>query len=224
MTSLLVVEDDQDLQHLLRLGLEEHGFDVSTALDGPTGLESFHSSQPDLVISDVLLGADSFDGFELCRRIRQSSDVPVIFLSVLGEDTDHLVGLAVGADDYLVKPISPRLLSARVNMALGHRLTRGDPENQNPEKGLIIDDQSRSVTVDGTTVDLTRIEFELLLLLAAAPGRVVTREQITSHVWGKWYGSDAHLDVHMSRLRKKILDAGGPRVGHSVRGIGFKLF
>jgi DNA-binding response OmpR family regulator len=224
MTSLLVVEDDQDLQLILRLGLQENGFDVSTASDGPSGLESFHSSQPDLVISDVLVGAGSFDCFELCRRIRQQSDVPVIFLSVLGEDTDQLIGLAVGADDYLVKPVSPRLLSARVNVALRHRQTEGVPEKTNPEGGLVIDLQSRDVKVHGISVDLTRIEFEIFALLAASPGRVVTRAQISSQVWGDWYGSDAHLDVHMSRLRKKILDVGGPRVGRSVRGVGFKLF
>lgn len=223
MTSLLLVEDDPDMQFALRLGLEEGGFRVSVAEDGRAGLDLFHTRQPDLVIIDINLGRESFDGFETCRRLRKVSSVPVIFLTVSNEDSDQLVGLALGADDYLIKPVSSRVLCARVSMTL-QRSSRADASRTFFAIGdLTIDTESRQVHVRGTCVDLTRIEFDILTALAESPARVVTRDQITSKVWGDWFGSDAHLDVHMSRLRKKILDVGGPRIGHSVRGVGFRL-
>jgi DNA-binding response OmpR family regulator len=224
MTSILIVEDDPDLQLVLQLGLEENGFQTNISGDGPAAIEQFSSEKPDLVLIDVNLGHYSFDGFELCRRLRKTSNVPVIFLTVRDEDVDHLIGLALGADDYLVKPISPRVLSARINMALSHREKSNAVSTVSEIPLVQIDTESRVVTVANTTVDLTRIEFNLLAALAASPGRVVSRDTITTQVWGAWYGSDAHLDVHMSRLRKKILDAGGPRVGQCVRGVGFKLY
>lgn len=223
MTTLLIVEDDPDMQLVLRLGLEECGFQVSVAENGQRGLDLFRVVKPDLVILDIFLGHDSIDGFEVCRHLRNQSDVPVIFLTSRAEDVDQLLGLALGADDYLVKPVSPRLLCARVNMALDHHSKRGRTSDVITDGNLSIDQQSRSVKVAGVDIDLTRIEFDLLVALASNPGRVVSRDEITSRVWGDWYGSDAHLDVHMSRLRKKILDVGGPRVGHAVRGLGFKL-
>jgi two-component system response regulator RegX3 len=223
MTSLLLVEDDPDMQFALRLGLEEGGFHVSVAESGPSALDLFHARRPALVILDVVLGRESLDGFETCRRIRKVSSVPVIFLTVRGDDADHLVGLALGADDYLVKPVSTRVLCARVNMAL-ERCSRVDASHSVLAFGdVIIDTDSREVRVRGELVELTRIEFDILAALAKSPDRVVTRDQMTSTVWGDWFGSDAHLDVHMSRLRKKILDAGGPRIGQCVRGVGFRL-
>ena len=223
MTSLLLVEDDPDMQFALRLGLEEGGFQVSVAADGQTALDVFHAKQPDVVIIDVMLGHESFDGFETYRRLRKVSSVPVLFLTVRNEDVDHLLGLALGADDYLVKPVSSRVLCARVNMALDHCSRKDSSPTVFGSGDLMIDADSRQVLVRDVRVDLTRIEFDILAALAGSPERVVTRDQITSKVWGSWYGSDAHLDVHMSRLRKKILDAGGPRIGHSVRGVGFRL-
>lgn len=223
MTSLLVVEDDPDMQLVLRLGLEEGGFGVSIAPDGPSAIGMFEAIEPDLVIIDVLLGHDSFDGFELCRRLREVSTVPIIFLTIRNQDVDQLVGLALGADDYLIKPVSPRVLCARVNTALTHHPHASEERNLLILGNLRIDRALREVMVDDGPVDLTRIEFDILAALARAPERVLTRDELTSQVWGDWYGSDAHLDVHMSRLRKKILDAGGPRVGHAVRGIGFRF-
>lgn len=226
--SVLIVEDDPDMRMMLSLGLEEGGFRAVPAEDGQSGLDSFHSQEPDVVLIDVLLGHDSFDGFELCRRIRKSSHVPVVFLTVRGDEVDQILGIGLGADEYLVKPISPRLLCAKIDMILQRR-TNGlldapptiDIAYENGT--LCIDNEARTVTVNGSQIDLTKIEFDLLTILAKSRDRVVTRDQITTAVWGDWYGSDAHVDVHMSRLRKKIIDAGGPRVGHSVRGIGFRL-
>lgn len=223
MRSVLVVDDDLDMQLVLRIGLEADGFRVIVAADGPAAIEMLDSVNPDLVIIDVNLGLESFDGFELCRRLRRFSEVAIVFLSVRGDDIDQLIGIAIGADDYLVKPISPRLLSARVNMALSHAQHTNGAETLLFDGDLHIDTLARVVTVNGVPVELTRIEFEILALMATAPEHVMSRDQITARVWGDWFGSDAHLDVHMSRLRKKILDAGGPRVGKSVRGIGFRL-
>lgn len=223
MTSLLVVEDDPDMQLVLRLGLEEGGYSVSVADDGPSAIDMFHTVRPDVVIIDVILGHEDFDGFEVCRRLRKVSDVPIIFLTVRSEDVDQLIGLAIGADDYLVKPVSPRVLCARVHTALEHCRATREPSQILVDGDMRIDRERRSVTVNDRDVDLTRIEFDILLALASYPERVLSRDEITSQVWGDWFGSDAHLDVHMSRLRKKILDAGGTRVGHSVRGLGFRL-
>lgn len=223
MRTVLVVEDDLDMQMPIRLGLEEGGFRVFASQDGPSAVESMHAHGPDLILIDVNLGPDSFDGFELCRRIRTNSNVPVIFLSVRGDDVDQLVGLAVGGDDYLVKPISSRVLCARIHIAIERSHQPPRRSRMIVEGDVEVDTESRVVRVRGSIVDLTRIEFDLLANLASSPDRVLTRQYLTSSVWGEWFGSDAHLDVHMSRLRKKILDAGGPRVGECVRGVGFRL-
>ena len=223
MTSILLVEDDHDMQHVLQLGLEESGFRVTANANGTTALETVQSTSPDLVLIDVNLGPDSIDGFELCRRLRATSAVPIIFLTVRGEDVDQLVGLALGANDYLVKPVSMRILSARIHLALERPGDLVTPGNTLVDREIRINTDSRLVFVGDTPVNLTKIEFDILVVLATSPERVVPRDELTSQVWASWYGSDAHLDVHMSRLRKKILDAGGPRVGESVRGIGFKL-
>jgi DNA-binding response OmpR family regulator len=223
MTSILLVEDDQDLQLVLQLGLEENGFRVTANGNGSEALETVQSLLPDLVLIDVNLGPKSIDGFELCRRLRTTSSVPIIFLTVRGEDVDHLVGLALGANDYLVKPISMRILSARIHLALERSGSPVMTRDALIDRDLRINTESRQVTVGDSPVNLTRIEFDILAALAASPERVLSREEITAQVWGSWYGSDAHLDVHMCRLRKKVMDAGGPRVGESVRGIGFKL-
>ena len=223
MNSILIVENDQGLQQDLRQGLEENGFRVAATQDGSTALDLFHSTSPDVVLVDVDLRSTSFDGFELCRRLRKVSTVPIVFLTAREEEVDQLVGLALGADDYLVKPVSLRLLCARINLALARRDDSATPRRELVDGDLRIDIQSRKVTVQGKPVNLTRIEFDILVALATTPERVLSRDEITSLVWETWFGSEAHLDVHMSRLRKKILDAGGPRVGESVRGIGFKL-
>jgi DNA-binding response OmpR family regulator len=223
MTTVLVVDDDPDMQLVLRIGLEEGGFRVATADDGPSALEMFHSISPDLVIIDINLGYNSFDGFELCRRLRKVSGVSVIFHTVSGDDVDQLVGLASGADDYLVKPVSLRMLCARINLALSHSREVCATKELFVDGDVRIDIQSRQVFVRNTVIKLTRIEFDILAALAVSPDRVLTRDQITTQVWGDWYGDDSHLEVHLCRLRKKIQNAGGPRIGQNVRGVGFKL-
>lgn len=221
--SILIVEDDPDMRLVLTLGLEQGGFRVSSAQNGPSALEAFHAVAPDLVLIDVLLGPDSFDGFELCKRIRKVSDIPLVFLTVRGSENDQLVGLGLGADDYLVKPVPPRVLCAKAEAILERRRQGRHEATMIVDDGLTIDTRARTVTVNEVSIDLTRIEFDLLVCLARVPERVRTRDEITSEVWGTWYGSDEHLDVHMSRLRRKVLDAGGPRIGQSVRGVGYRL-
>lgn len=223
MTTVLVVDDDRDMQHLLQIGLEHSGFRYVAAFDGSSALEQFHAYSPEIVIVDVNLGPNSFDGFELCRHLRKESEVSIIFHTVSGEDVDQLLGLAAGADDYLIKPVSLRVLCARMNVALAHRSDFHNAKHVYVYGDLRIDIESRQVTVREAVVNLTRIEFDILAALAISPERVLTRDQITAQVWEDWYGNSSHLDVHISRMRKKIVDAGGPRVAQNVRGIGFKL-
>lgn len=222
---ILIVEDDRDLRELMSVVLQSAGHRVLQVDDGEVALHRFHAHAPDLVILDISLGPRSIDGLEVCRRLRRHTDVPIVFLTARSEDIDQLIGFSAGADDYLAKPVNPRLLLARVTAVL--RRAEGTRKEMEPTgvslDGLDIDLQARTVMVDGVEVGLTRIQFDLLAALAANPKRVVTREQLVERVWGDWFGDDHHLDVHMSRLRQRISDAGGPRVAHAVRGVGFRF-
>ena len=222
---ILVVDDDPHMRGLERAALEDHGYAVSEAATGEEAVATCRSESPTLVVLDVGLGDDSVDGFETCRRIRRFSDVPVVLLTARSDDIDQVAGLSIGADDYLTKPVAPRVLVAHVEAIL--RRESGPPEGDRgvvyETPGLRIDMQARTVTVGATDVELTRIQFDLLAALAERPSRVLTREQLIERAWGNWYGADHHLDVHLSRLRARILAAGGPRVGCAVRGVGFRL-
>lgn len=222
---VLVVEDDADLRELMTVTLTNSGYRTVEAADGNSALERFHATAPQLVLLDIALGSRSIDGLEVCRRIRRDSDVPIVFLTTHSDDIDQIVGFSLGADDYLTKPVNHRLLIARLAAIL--RRTSATSRTTQPTKltvqGVAVDLVARQVTVGETPVELTRIQFDLLVALAEEPKRVITRAQLVERVWGEWYGADHHLDVHLSRLRQRIIEAGGPRLAHAVRGVGYRF-
>ena len=217
---VLVVDDEQPIRELVRTYLQAEQMDVITAEDGPTALEAVRERSPAVVVLDVML--PGIDGIEVCRRLRAFSDAYVVMLTARGEEVDRVVGLSIGADDYLVKPFSPRELVARIKALL--RRPRAAPSVAGPA-GLTVDPQRHLVAVDDQPISLTVIEFELLAALARDPGAVVTREQLLDRVWGHDFVGDDHLiDVHVAKLRRKLGDdAGQPRFVETVRGVGFRL-
>ncbi len=219
--TILVIDDDPDLRDLVTVALGEAGYRVVGAADGPAGIAAYHGHRPDLVVLDIGLGA--MDGLEVCRQLRTVGSTPIVFLTSRAEEIDQLVGFAAGADDYVTKPFSPRLLVARVGSVL-RRGSATEPEPTRFEVGpLTVDTESRVATVNGTELELTRTELDLLVTLMENPRRVVTRDMLLERVWGSWYGDDHVVEVHMSRLRSKVKAAGGPRIGVAVRGVGYKL-
>jgi len=217
---VLVVDDEQPIRELVRTYLRSERMDVITAEDGPAALEAIREHAPDVVVLDVML--PGFDGIEVCRRLRAFSDAYVLMLTARGEETDRVVGLSIGADDYLVKPFSPRELVARIKALL--RRPRAATATSGPA-GLAVDTQRHEVVVDDQPVPLTVIEFDLLAALAREPGVVLTREQLLDRVWGLDFVGDDHLlDVHIAKLRRKLGDdPAQPRFVETVRGVGFRL-
>jgi DNA-binding response OmpR family regulator len=220
---ILVVDDEENIRTLVETYLKNDGYEVVTAATGEDAVEKLESAAPDLVILDVRL--PGIDGFEVLRRIRKRSDVFVIMLTARADELDTLVGLEVGADDYVTKPFSPRELVARVRAML--RRTRGEPRVDPTVRfdGLSVDEARREVLVDGASALLTALEFDLLAALASAPGRVFTRRQLIERVWGwDFYGDERVVDVHIRNLRKALADpADSPRFISTVRGVGYKL-
>ena len=205
--------------------LQAEGYTVHTATDGPTGLIAAQTLNPDLIVLDVML--PGLDGIELLTRLRRESDVYVIMLTAKSEETDKVVGLSVGADDYLTKPFSPRELVARVKAALRRY---GKPADALDTKvftfnQLRIDVDARRIWKNNEPIDLTAIEFDLLHALAEHPGRVLSREQLLERVWGHdFYGEDRVVDVHLGHIRKKIeTDPANPQLIVTVRGIGYRF-
>jgi DNA-binding response OmpR family regulator len=217
---VLVVDDEQPIRELVRTYLRSERMDVITAEDGPAALEAIREHAPDVVVLDVML--PGFDGIEVCRRLRAFSDAYVLMLTARGEETDRVVGLSIGADDYLVKPFSPRELVARIKALL--RRPRAASATAGPV-GLTVDAKRHEVVVDDRPVSLTVIEFDLLAALAREPGVVLTREQLLDRVWGHDFVGDDHLlDVHIAKLRRKLGDdPAQPRFVETVRGVGFRL-
>jgi DNA-binding response OmpR family regulator len=217
---ILVVDDEQPIRELVRTYLRSELMDVITAEDGPSALEAIREHAPDVVVLDVML--PGLDGIEVCRRLRSFSDAYVLMLTARGEETDRVVGLSIGADDYLVKPFSPRELVARIKALL--RRPRAAPATAGPA-GLTVDAERHEVVVDDRPVSLTVIEFDLLAALAREPGVVLTRQQLLDRVWGQDFVGDDHLlDVHVAKLRAKLgEEAGEPRFVETVRGVGFRL-
>lgn len=213
---LLVVEDDDAIAVPLVSGLQRHGFTVSRVA---TGREALAASGHDMVLLD--LGLPDMDGYELCRRLRAASAVPIVMITARGEETDRVIGLELGADDYVVKPFGLRELVARVR-AVGRR-TVAQAETDVPQTlgALRIDRRTRRVFVDEQEVALSPKEFDLLALLGEDPGAVVGRQQILEEVWDPhWYGPTKTLDVHVASLRKKL---GDPSWVETVRGVGYRL-
>jgi two-component system, OmpR family, response regulator MtrA len=215
----LVIEDDDAIGALVGAYLEQAGFDVVRECTGVGGLDWAQRQQPRVVVLD--LGLPDSDGFELCRRLRDSADVPILILTARDEEADRIIGLELGADDYVTKPFSPRELVARVRAVL-RRAEPVPPDTQLIELGdLCIDMRSRTVAVDGTIVELRTLEFELLAELARHAGQVVTRDRLLDRVWGvSFAGGTRTVDVHVAQLRKKL---GRRQQIKTVRGVGYRL-
>jgi len=224
MATILVVDDEQNLVDLVNGYLEREGFVVLAAADGPSAVEVTRSRHPDLIVLDVML--PGFDGVEACRQIRQFSDAYILMLTARSEELDKIVGLSVGADDYLTKPFSPRELVARVKAMLRRPRSLGQVDEVPPPRrfgDLIVDEGSHEITVRGEVIPLTAREFQVLTALAAHPGHVFTRSQLLERVWGDDYYDDHVVDVHVANLRKKIEDdPANPRFLETVRGVGYR--
>ena len=228
MATVLIVDDERNLVELLQGYLEREGYTVLTAFEGTAALDLTRSHAPDLLVLDLML--PGLDGLEVCRRVRQFSDAYVLMLTAKTEEVDKIVGLTVGADDYVTKPFSPREVVARVKALLRRPRTgpsaRSEPVASAPRRygDLVIDEARHEATRRGQVAPLTTREFALLVALAAHPGRVFTRAQLLDHVWGNEYYDDHVVDVHVANLRKKLEDdAARPRYVETVRGVGYRF-
>ncbi|MCD6291536.1 MAG: response regulator transcription factor [Anaerolineae bacterium] len=218
---ILIVDDEQNILDLVSAYLRREGYEVHTATDGVSGLKAVRAFRPDVVVLDIML--PGLDGLEMLSRMRQESDAYVIMLTAKTEEVDKIVGLSMGADDYVTKPFSPHELVARVKAAL--RRMRGLSAKQSPEilsfRHLRIDVGGRQVWVDGNPIELTTTEFGLLLALAEHRGMVMSREQLLEHVWGHdYYGETRVVDVHIGHIRQKL---GVPELIQTVRGVGYRF-
>jgi two-component system, OmpR family, response regulator RegX3 len=221
---ILMVEDEQSITEPLSEALAREGFDTSVTGTAAGALELAGRVEPDLVLLDVMLPDGS--GYDVCRELRAGSAVPIIMLTARGEETDRIVGLELGADDYIVKPFSAREVVARIRAVLRRAGDHGAPPTEPIEIGpLHLDRAKRSAALDGQELDLTRKEYELLELLMSEAGSVITRERLIDEVWDvNWFGSTKTLDVHVSGLRRKLGDSSSsPRFIHTVRGVGFRF-
>jgi Response regulators consisting of a CheY-like receiver domain and a winged-helix DNA-binding domain len=223
---ILVVDDEPKIRMTVRGYLEADGFEVLEAPDGPSCIDSVARERPDLVVLDVML--PGLDGFEVLRRIRTTSRVPVILLTARTEELDRVIGFTAGSDDYVTKPFSPRELALRARAIL----RRADGSDAAPEdrvlrfENLVIDPDARTVVVDGDRpVDLSALDFDLLTVLARAPGRVFTRRGLIEYVWGRdFFGDERVVDVHIRTLRRALGDdASSPRFVGTVRAVGYRF-
>lgn len=222
MVKILVIDDEPSITNLVTAYLKPEGYEVFVASDGNAGLKSARTFKPDLIILDVML--PGMDGIELLSRLRRESEVYVIMLTARTEETDKIVGLSVGADDYMTKPFSPRELVARVKAAL-RRLKSGTSLGVEGSvlsfKHIRIDTGARAVHVDDNPIELTAIEFDLLKGLAENRGRVLTREQLLEKVWGgEYFGEMRVVDVHLGHIRQKL---GRDDLIATVRGVGYRF-
>jgi DNA-binding response OmpR family regulator len=217
----LVIEDSPEITLLVRSLLEKEGYDVVATPQGRRGVEYARAERPELVILDLSL--PDTDGVEVCRELRSFSDAYVVMVTARDDEVDKIVGLTVGADDYVTKPFSPRELAARIRAM--RRRPRIPAQREARDFGhLVIDPSAREVIVDGDEVELTRIEFDILELLSGSPRRTFTREQLLEHVWGDWFGDDHVIEVHMGKLRKKLGEsASRPRHIRTLRGVGYRF-
>ncbi len=234
MKKVLVVDDDPNIVEVLRLYFDKDGFAVISCLSGDKALETFQTSQPDLVVLDLMLPGK--DGYDICREIRKTSDVPIIMLTARTDTLDKVVGLELGADDYVQKPFEPKELLARVKAVL----RRSDKRDSSPAQssdakenneviaydGFTVDMARYVVTVDGKEIDIPPKELELLFFLASHPNRVFSREQLLENVWGyDFYGESRTVDVHIKRIREKLERPNVTTnwVIKTVWGVGYKF-
>jgi DNA-binding response OmpR family regulator len=221
---VLIVEDDSKTASLISLYLKREGYETAVAFDGVEALRLVRRKNPVVVILDLML--PRLDGWEVCRRIREFSDVPILMLTARGEEFDRVLGLTIGADDYVVKPFSPRELVARIKAVLRRTsITAGDRSDKLKVGGLLLDAHKHEVTVDNRRIVLTPSEFKLLRLLMNAPGRLFTREQLLNELYplGEQV-VDRVIDVHIGKLRQKLeKDAANPQYILTVRGFGYRI-
>ncbi len=222
---ILVVDDEPHIVELVKYNLLQEGYEVLMAYDGVEALERAQQDHPDLIILDIMLPYT--DGLEVCRQIRRASSVPIIMLTAKEGELERVVGLELGADDYVTKPFSPRELVARVRAILRRTFRDGGPSRPEPLRngGLTLDPTTHEVTLNGGQIELTAKEFELLRLLLSHPNRVFTRDFLLEHIWGyDYFGSTRTVDMHISRLREKLED--DPAASTfivTVRGVGYKF-
>jgi len=219
---ILLVDDEPNIVELARLYLEREGFRIEATYDGASALQAVKDVDPALIVLDIML--PELDGFDVCRRVRAESDVPIIMLTARDEDIDKIVGLELGADDYLTKPFNPRELVARVKAILRRAMRPPARAQESIHLGdVTIDPASREVTVAGEQVALRTKEFDLLLVLAEHRGKVLTREQLLDLAWGyDFYGQTRTVDVHVAHLRKHLHASANLQI-ETVTGIGYKL-
>lgn len=222
MAKILVIDDEPSIVNLVTAYLKPEGYEVFTASDGNAGLKAARAYKPDLIVLDLMLPGK--DGFEVLSQLRRESNVYVILLTAKTEETDKIVGLSVGADDYVTKPFSPRELVARIKAALRRLQPGTGTESENlvlAFRHIRIDTGARQVSVDERPVELTAVEFDLLKTLAENRGRVLTREQLLENVWGgAYYGEMRVVDVHLGHIRQKL---GSDEFIATVRGVGYRF-
>ncbi|HBP65922.1 MAG TPA: DNA-binding response regulator [Desulfosporosinus sp.] len=227
MATILVVDDEEPIQELLRFNLEKEGYVVCIATDGEEALTHVASDQPDLIVLDLML--PGMDGLEVCRRLRSNpkfQQIPIIMLTAKGEEIDTVLGLELGADDYMTKPFSPRELLARIKARLRRPNSQEETESKIIVRGeLRVDVTGFRVHVRGEETELTPKEFELLRVLVAHPGRVYSREELLERIWGYEYDGDTRtVDVHVRHLRLKVeKDPSNPDYIETLRGIGYRF-
>ncbi|SMX26065.1 Sensory transduction protein regX3 [Pelagimonas phthalicica] len=218
--SILVVDDDARLRDLVRIALERAGYQVITASDGKIALTHALREEPELIVLDV--GLPEMDGFEVCRKIRATSEVPILFLTARDDEIDRIVGLELGADDYVTKPFSPRELVARVRAIL--KRMGGVAQKTRHQGQITLHVEARQVEVAGANIALTGTEFSLLDLFMKSPGKMLSRAHLVAEIWGaRSEVSDRTLDSHLRNLRRKLSDAGCPDAIETVHGQGIRL-
>ena len=223
---IVLIEDEEDIIELVRYNFRKEGFEVSSFTSGKEGLEHLRRNPADLVLLDIML--PDLDGFEICKRLRgedRSRSLPVIFLTAKGEEIDRVLGLEIGADDYVVKPFSPRELVARVKAVLRRQTRPAEKQEVVEARGLRLDSRTQEVIVRGEATELSSLEFRLLHFLASHPRRVFSREQLLDEVWGHdRFVTPRTVDVHIRRLREKIeAQADKPQCIQTVRGSGYRF-
>ena len=219
---VLIVEDDANIAELLHLYLEKEGFETQVAKDGGKGVELFRSFQPDLVLLDIMLPV--MDGWAVCAKIRETSQVPIIMLTAKSEVFDRIQGLEMGADDYIVKPFEMKELIARINAVLRRTEIPNDTSKKLTFDKLVINLDSYELIVDGKKIDTPPKELELLYHLASTPNRVYTRNQLLDEVWGfDYFGDSRTVDVHIKRLREKVEGVSDKWALKTVWGVGYKF-
>ncbi len=218
---ILVADDDQHIREVISFALEKAGMQVTLAEDGRQALELFRLNSVDLLVLDINM--PEFDGLEVCREIRKTSELPILFLSSRDDEIDRILGLEIGGDDYVTKPFSPRELVARINVILKRMHTSNKPESSLQHGKLVIYPEQHTATWSGTAINLTATEFAMLQLFVRSPNRVFSRDNIMDGAYNNIYISDRTIDSHIRHIRQKFADVGCEALIETVHGVGYKL-